>query len=241
MEKVESKILKIFFPAVLALFCSFICRGQYHDDKAASPVNRHFISINPLNMALFQQVGITYEYKAGVLGFGLTPGYIYPNKQEYSNWFMAGPTKNGSLGDYSGFFVVPQIYIHLTELNDSEEGSAIYITPKFIFKHMHVDSATRTVWDNHGDGYSGYRKMIDNANVYGGFVDFGFRYFLGHFFMDLNLGPGIMWVNHRMVISGEWNGKKNDPVSYCHPARREDQHTRRMTLNFTLNLGFAFR
>jgi hypothetical protein len=39
------------------------------------------ISINPLNIFLFQQIGVTYEYRLGKLGFGITPGYILQTRK----------------------------------------------------------------------------------------------------------------------------------------------------------------
>jgi len=89
--------------------------AQKPDTASKDRLPHHYISVNPLNILFFQQVGITYEYKPGKLGFGITAGYIYPNKKEYSNWFIAGPVKYGSLGYYSGFFLVPQVNVYLSK------------------------------------------------------------------------------------------------------------------------------
>lgn len=219
---------------------SFYSKNQKKLKENTTDVKHHNISINPLNICLFQQIGITYEYRPGKLGFGITPGYIYANNKAYSNWFIVGPTNLGSLGYYSGFFIVPQINVYLTELHGIDAGGVIYISLKFVYRNMSIDSARSTVWKNYGDGYYLYRKMSDKVNVCGGFIDFGFRYFLNHFFIDLNLGPGLMWVNHDMIVYGEKNGSTPDPIHYYNPPKEEKLYTMRITLNFTLNLGFAF-
>jgi hypothetical protein len=193
-----------------------------------------------LNILLFQQAGITYEYKPGVIGCGVTTGYIYPNKKEYSNYFIAGPTNCGSLGYYSGFFVVPQVNLYLSKPKSLDEGGLVYISLKFVYKYMNIDSTSSTAWSHQGDFYYVWRKMIDDVNIYGGFIDFGYRYYLSHFFFDFNVGPGLMWVNHNMIITAESYGMTPYPIHYINPPRREEVHEKHITINFTLNLGFAF-
>jgi len=200
----------------------------------------HNISINPLNILLFQQIGVTYEYRPGKLGFSLTPGYIYANKAEYSNWFIAGPIKYGSLGWYSGWFIVPQVNLYLTKQNDSDEGGVFYFAAKFVYKFMSVDTSSMPMWRNDGDGYGLYRKMFDNVNIYGGFLDVGYRYFIGHFFIDVNFGPGIMWLNHDMTIYAEATGPTASYMHYIDPPKKEKYHEGSISINFTLNLGAAF-
>jgi len=238
---------------VVTFFSSFCLNGQriiksapYYSNnpkkqnEVSVDVMHHNISINPLNICLFQQIGVTYEYRPGKLGFGITPGYIYPNKKEYSNWFIAGPTNAGSLGWYSGWFVVPQVNLYLTRQKESDEGGVLYIAVKFVYKLMHIDTTSVTVWHNDGDGYGSYRKMFDNVNIYGGFLDVGFRYFLGHFFIDLNFGPGVMWLDHNMTIYAEGYGTSPYNMHYLTPPVEELYHQRSGAFNFTLNLGAAF-
>jgi hypothetical protein len=203
-------------------------------------VMHHYISINPLNICLFQQIGVTYEYRPGKFGYGITPGYIYPNIQEYSNWFIAGPTNAGSLGWYSGWFVVPQVNLYLTRQKETDEGGVLYIAVKFVYKHMRIDTTSVTVWHYDGDSYGTYRKMFDNVNIYGGFLDLGYRYFLGHFFIDLNFGLGSMWLNHNMNIYAEGSGTSPNNMHYLTPPAVEKYHQWAFTVNFTLNLGAAF-
>ncbi len=203
-------------------------------------VMHHNISINPLNIFLFQQIGLTYEYRQGKLGFGITPGYIYPNKQEYSNWFIAGPVKYGSLGWYSGWFVIPQLNLYLTKQHDSDEAGVWYLALKIVYKNMQIDTTKVTIWENEGDGFTKRRKMMDKVNVYGGFIDMGYRYFLSHFFFDLNFGVGPMWVNHNMIVYAEANGMSYIPMHYLTPPEFEQYHHWGITVNFTLNIGAAF-
>ena len=183
---------------------------------------------------------MAYEYRLGRIRFGITPGYIYPNKQEYSNYFIAGPTNNRSLGWYSGWFVVPQVNLYLSKPHDDGEGSAFYFALKLVYKNMWIDSTTVTVWTNEGDGYTTRRKMNDRVNILGFFMDGGYRYFLGHFFFDLNFGLGPMWVNHEQLIYAEASGGGYNSLYYLAQPKTESFHQRTITINFALNLGFAF-
>jgi hypothetical protein len=134
------------------------------DDQPEVKFPRHYISVNPLNMKLFQQIGISYEYKAGIAGYGITAGYIYPNYKEYNNFFIAGPTEYGSLGDYSGFFIIPQLNLYLTKPKHEKHGGVIYIALKLVYKHMRVDTTRSTAW-SHEEDYYHNRKMIDKVNL----------------------------------------------------------------------------
>ena len=164
---------------------------------------RHFISVNPLNMLAFQQAGISYEFKPGRMGYGLTTSYIYPNHLDYSNYFIAGPTDKGSLGDYSGFFVLPQVNLYFNNPKNSDHANLFFFMLKPVYKFMQIDSTEQTAW-SHPDDYYIYRKMNDNVNIYGGFVGFGYKWHIHHFFVNIELGLGILAVNHKMTISGEW-------------------------------------
>jgi len=226
---------------IISLFTiPLIVHSQKNGLNLDEQLPRHYISVNPINIILFQQAGITYEYKPGVMGYEISTGYIYPNNKTYSNYFIAGPTNYSSLGNYSGFFVNPQINLYLTKPKHSDEGGAVYISLKFVYKYMHIDSTVSTAWYNEGDGYYLYRKMKDKVNIYGGFIDFGYRYFLSHFFFDLNFGPGFIGVNHKMIISGEKTGPTPDPMHSINPPRLEELHQNHITVNFSLNLGAAF-
>jgi hypothetical protein len=203
---------------------------------------QHFLSVNPLNMAYFQQYGATYEYKPRRFGFGIYAGYIYPNHKDYSNFFIAGPTENGSLGDYSGFFLEPMVNFYFTKQKHEHSASLIYLSLKGVYKYMQLDSTHVTRWlqNDIGDGYYDWRKMIDKVNIYGGFLDFGYRYVLYHVFFDVNFGFGILDVTHKMTISGE-NPTSLDPypMNYYHPAKTETVRQTLPTINFTLTFGLT--
>ncbi len=223
---------------ILLISVQFSMFGQNSTEVKEAHFPKHYISVNPLNMSLFQQMGITYEFKPGIMGYGITTGYIYANKKEYSNYFIAGPTNWGSLGDYSGYFVVPQVNVYLRKPKYVKHSGLVYISLKMVYKYMHIDSTSKTAWYNEGDGYFLYRKMVDKVNIYGGFVDFGYRYVLYHFFFDFNFGVGKMWVNHKMIIAGE--AVNPSPIHYFNPPKRDELHQNHVTINFTLNLGVAF-
>jgi hypothetical protein len=225
---------------VLLISAPSIMSGQTSDKNKTAHFPRHYISVNPLNIFLFQQVGITYEYKPGILGFGIYTGYIYPNHEDYSNYFIAGPTNYASLGDYSGYFIVPHVNVYLNKPKNVTHGGLVYFSFKMVYKNMHIDSTVHTAWYNEGDSYFINRKMIDKVNIYGGFIDFGYRYVFYHCFFDLNLGLGSMSVNHKMIIAGENDGFSSEPIYSKNPPRQEELHQQHVTVNFTLNFGVAF-
>jgi len=216
--------------------------GQKTDTSSIiKPFPKHYLAVNPLNIFLFQQIGLTYEFKPNKLGYGITTGYIYPNEKEYSNYFIAGPTKVASLGDYSGFFMVPQFNIYLSKPKRKSCNNLVYVSFKVVYKYMHIDSTRITEWEHHGNGYYDFRKMNDNVNIYGGFADFGYRFVLYHFFFDLNFGVGFLSVNHNMLISGEtFASFWPSPMLYYNPPKKEEYHKVMPTINFTINIGLAF-
>jgi hypothetical protein len=230
-EPMRRALLSTF--SLLTMSLSF---GQGQQDSNDISFPRHFISVNPLNIFFFQQVGVTYEYKPGRAGYGLTAGYIYPNHKEYSNYFIAGPTSVGSLGDYSGYFVVPQVNVYLNKPKYSGDANLLYFALKPVYKYMHIDSTEQTAW-SHPDDYYIYRKMNDKVNIYGGFVDFGYKCYIHHFFFAIELGLGILAVDHNMIISSEW--VSSYPKQYYHPPKEESTNESHLTINFTLTLGGA--
>ncbi len=210
--------------------------GQGQQESTEIYFPKHYISINPLNILLFQQVGITYEYKPRMVGFGVTTGYIYPNHKEYSNYFIAGPSRAGSLGDYSGLFVVPQVNVYFNKPKHSRHANLIYVALKPVYKFMHIDSTQQTAW-SHPDDYYVYRKMNDKVNIYGGFFDFGYKCYIYHFFFNIEFGLGVLAVNHKMIISSE--RISNYQGHYYHPPKEESTNESHLTVNFTLTLGGA--
>ena len=104
---------------------------------------------------------------------------------------------------------------------------------------MHVDTTNILVWNTEdGDGDYLYRKMNDKVNIWGVFLDFGYRYYFYHCFFDLNCGIGTMWVNHKMMVAGERLGSR-DITDQNHPFS-DALHQESLTVNFTLTIGGAF-
>ncbi|MGA2822727.1 MAG: hypothetical protein ABSE72_04305 [Bacteroidales bacterium] len=232
--------MRIIIFAIGFVACSLFIYGQETEIPPKVHLPRHFISLNPLNILLFQQAGITYEYKAGTLGFGITTGYIYPNKKEYSNWFIAGPIEYGSLGFYSGVFIVPQLNVYLTKPKNPKKAGLVYVAFKGVYKYMTIDSTNSYAWDTRSDDYYWiYRKMVDRVNILGAFIDFGFKFVRDNFFFDLNIGPGMLFVNHNMIIAGQTFTRPSQ-VSNVKPPRSETFNEKHFTINFTLNFGVAF-
>ena len=232
----------IIFLAAFTL-CSHDLNAQKSDTASKDHLPALHISVNPLNILFFQQAGITYEFKPGRFGFGITAGYIYPNNKEYSNWFIAGPVKYGSLGYYSGFFLVPQVNVYLSKPKKTSNTPLVYLSGKVVYKYMTIDSIHSYAWYTYtsGDYYWTYRKQVDRVNIIGGFAIFGLKYVWKYFFFDINIGPGIMFVNHNLVIAGETYGlNHHSDISNVHPPRSETLNEIHGTIHFSLNLGIPF-
>jgi len=230
--------MRIFFLAVLLSATVHVFAQDAVSGKEPR-LPKHYISVNPLNMLLFQQIGVSYEFKPGRMGYGLTAGYIYPNKQEYSNYFLAGPTNYGSLGWYSGYFIVPQVNIYFNKPKNPKHTGLLYLAVKGVYKYMSVDSTQKLLWTSKTDDYYWkYRKQYDRVNLFGAFADFGFRYVLYHFFFEINCGPGVIYLHHHMLVAGESTGPL--PVRTINPPREETLNQFYGTVNFTINIGVAF-
>lgn len=230
--------MRSLFILLLTIWIPIAVSSQNNSENQIVRFPKHYFSVNPINCIFFQQLGITYEFKPNRLGYEITAGYVYPNHKSYSNYFIAGPTNNGSLGDYTGFFVVPQLNIYLNKPKNNKRANLIYFSPKIVYKYLYIDSTKTTAWKNQGDGYYLYRKMIDQVNIYGGFIDFGYKFVYHHFFIDLNFGVGILWVDHDMIIS-ESHSTSNKPY-YYNPPIHDHTNENHFTINFTLNVGGAF-
>jgi len=190
--------MKIILFVTFFTFCSIVVYAQKPDTATKDHLPRHYISVNPLKILFFQQAGITYEYKPGRFGFGITAGYIYPNRKEYSNWFIVGPVKYGSPGYYSGFFLIPQFNAHLSKPKKVSNRSLAYLSLKGVYKYMTIDSTHSCAWYTYtaGDYYWTYRKQVDRVNIVGCFMILGFKYVWKYFFFDINIGPGNFVLNH---------------------------------------------
>jgi len=235
------KVMRTILISFLFVVSSSCLYGQKKDSTYKHAVSKHYFSINPLNVLFIQQAGITYEFKPGMFGFGLTGGYIYPNRQEYSNYFIAGPTDYSSLGYYSGSFIEPQLNFYFIKKEREGKAKFLYIAIKAIYKYMTVDSSERIVWYTQGgssNGNSTNKKMDDKLNIYGAFIDFGFKLVGQFFFFDLNIGPGIIHLNHNMITYGVSYGQS--PIFYVNQPQQEVLVETHVTLNFAMNVGISF-
>ncbi len=225
-------ILAVLFLAPLSSY------EQTSSSEDSFHIPHHYIGLNPLNILMFQQAGLSYEFMTGRFGAAVTAGYIYANHKEYSNYFIAGPTLSGSLGDYSGWFAVPQFNFYLNKPKRPNCANLFYLSLKGVYKHMEIDSTQTTAWDNEGDGYYLMRKMNDNVSIYGGFLGAGYRYVRKFFFFDFNLGFGVLSVDHDMLISAQWMSDHEIPY-YYHPPEAQTLHESSFTVNFAFTLGVA--
>lgn len=233
--------MKLFYLLLPLVILSIGSNGQQSESSNTSHFPKHFISVNPLNCLVFQQIGLTYEYKMDRIGVGGTVGYLYPNHKEYSNFFLAGPTGYASFGDYSGFFIIPQVNFYFKDPKCVDYASLFYITIKPVYRFMRIDSTQWTRWIQIDDGVYDSRKMIDNTHVYGGFFDLGYKMYAYHLFIDFNFGAGGLFVAHDMLISRRVvsNSSSNNAPGY-HPAIQDYYSTFHCTVNFTITIGGAF-
>jgi hypothetical protein len=225
----------ILFPAILL--------AQYQGKTVDHPFPKHFLSVNPLNGLLFQQAGLSYEFKPDRFGYELTGGYVYPNYKDYSNYFIAGITNYASFGDYHGLFVVPQFNFYFNKPKRSANANLFYVSMKVVYKYLQLDSTNWTQWHHEGDDYYYYRKMVDHTNIYGGNLGFGYKLYFYHVFFDLYLGLGFLNVNHQMTISKEgYSVGIPLPGQYnvYDPPKNDTFDNRSVTISFSVNIGGAF-
>jgi hypothetical protein len=215
--------------------------GQESDSMSVKHFPRHYFSINPINCALLDQIGFSYEYKPGFLGFGLAVGYKYASERNYTRFFIAKSTEYGSYEFYSGLFVIPQVNIYFNKPKNQQKATLFYFSLKGIYKYLHVDSTDYHIWNlGQGDGDWYYRKQVDNANIAGIFWNLGVKHIYKHFFIDFNIGLGILIRDHKMVVAGEGINITNANISNVNPPRIDYYGERYWTVNISLNLGGDF-
>ena len=93
--------------------------------------------------------------------------------------------------------------------------------------------AVAAEWPEPGGICPGY----DKVNIYGGFVDFGYKCYIHHFFFNIEVGLGILAVDHNMTISSEKISYHQE--HYYHPPKEQSTKERHLTVNFSLTLGGA--
>jgi len=238
-----NRIMKRLIIVFLITIQTSLIFGQRPDSTSKDHFPRQYISINPINTLVLQQAGITYEYRPSFLGFGLSVGGIYPNSINFSRFFMAATSQHGAFEYYHGYFAEPQINIYLSRLKFVENSDLYYLSFKGIYKYLQVDSSKFHIWesDTGGDDYWLYRKQLDKVNVKGLFFEFGYKHIEQHFFIDFNIGPGILVQHHNIVIAGQGTHDiiGSNP-SNIRPPKHETLIQGAITVNISFNIGYAF-
>ncbi len=224
---------RIIFIAVV-INCSYCLYGQQPDSIPKRHFPQHYFSINPINSFALDQLGLNYEYKHGILGFGLTAGYKYAGNRNYSRFFISGTTQYGSFEFYKGFFLIPQVNLYFPKSKNSKRSTLCYMDLRCAYKYLHMDS---TNWINFGGtgDQPFYRKQIDNASIISPYLMFGVKAVYGHFFIDFNVGPGWVFVEQSMIVAGE---AEYHPYQYPH-ARVHNEYLSRNHFTFTVNLSLG--
>jgi hypothetical protein len=226
---------------ILLILCSTVIHGQDNKSSTSYHLPKHYLSINPLNLCLAQQAGITYEFKPGMFGFALGTGYMYRNNSTWSDYLIVGPNNNtkGKLGFYSGVYVIPQLNFYFKPKMYRKGVTLFYVAIKGVYRYMTVDSIGYVPWD-YSENSETYlcQKMVDNVNIYGAFLNGGMKVLHNHFFFDLGFGFGFLGTYHNMFISSQeiknhigpvYNPPKHEVFSEQHPA-----------FNISLSLGGVF-
>ena len=231
---------RILYTLIIIIYSSFIY-GQNSDTTSKQHFPQHYISINPLNFLLFQQEGLTYEYKTNRLGYAISTGYFFANKLNYSRFFITGTTERGPYEFYSGFYATPQINLYFSKPMNNKKATLCYISLKGVYKGLKVDSTEYHIW-THGSGDASYfyRKQVDRCRIAGAFLDFGVKCVKNHFVFDFNIGYGILSSFHRMVVAGEGYRIIYSNISNVNPPRHEWFKEDHRTLNISFNFGYAF-
>jgi hypothetical protein len=215
--------------------------GQRPDSTAKKHLPYHYFSINPLKCGLFQQAGISYGYRPGRFGFEVAAGYIYPSGFNAGRFFIARTSNYGALEFYKGFFLDPQFNFYLWKPKDAVKATICYLSVKGVYKYMFMDSTHYYIWDHEtgGDDYWLFAKQVDRLNIMGGFVMFGVKHIDKHFYVDFNIGPGMLALNHNLVVAGEGHDMRDD-ISNVRPPRRVTFNQYVFTMTMSLSFGVAF-
>lgn len=231
---------KIIFTLTI-IICSTFIYGQSTDSISKNKAPKHIITINPLNAFVFQQAGLTYEFKAKRLGIGISTGYFYPNKLNISRFFIAGTNEQGAYEFYSGVYATPQLKFYVINPETRDDEIFCYITLKGVYKSLKVDSNAYHIWDTgSGDDSFYYRKQIDKCKITGAFLGFGFTRVINHFVFDFNFGAGYLGSVHNLIIAGEGCNITVDSFTNVKPSRQETYRERHFTTSLSVGLGYAF-
>lgn len=228
----------LFLPVLFALG-SLSSTGQHHDSVSQLRLPRHFISANPVNLLLCQQAGITYEFKPGWFGFGVSAGYMYANNWNASYYFIIGPIDYGALGYYSGMYVIPQLNFYFAKKVSGEKAWLFYASLRGVYRKMSVGSKNYIPWLNDYTGeVRDYQKMDDKVDIHAAFLNVGMKFVHRHFFLDMNGGYGLLDVYHDMTVYGV--STHPGPGRLYTTPLHDTYYNWHMAVNFNFNVGVAF-
>ncbi len=230
------KQLILFF--LLTLF-TYGLSAQKSDTLTERQVPHHFISINPLNTLLLKQYGITYEYKTHRVGIGISSGYMNDSRMNFNRLFIAGSVNHGALEFYNGYYFHPQVNLFLKEFKDNKKSILCYLGLKGIYKEMFCDSSDFHIWDSNtgGDYYWMYRKHKDNLKIKGAFLVFGGRYVKMPFFVDFNIGAGMLYHKHNLIVAAD---KANSGTFIFDPPLHRTVQEKHFTGSVSIHMGVSF-
>ncbi len=234
MKNLRNLILSILFA-----LGSISSQGQGRDSLSLQRVPKHFLSVNPLTLS-WQQAGVTYEFKPGWFGLAVSTGYMYANNWNPSYFFVNGPVEHGSLGYYSGVYVIPQLNFYFATIKSREHAVMFYAALRGVYRFMTVGSKNYIPWDCQflTDEEVTYLKMDDKVNIRAAYVNIGMKFVHDHFFMDVNGGYGILDVHHVMTVYG-YSTHPGPGGLYPVPLH-DTYYDWHMAVNVNFNLGFAF-
>jgi hypothetical protein len=225
---------------ILLVSYSTVIHGQDKDSSASYHLPKHYFSINPLNICLAQQAGITYEFMPGMFGFAVGTGYMYRNNTTWSDYFIVGPRNSeGKLGYYSGVYVIPQLNYYFKQTTFENGAKVFYVALRGVYRYMSVDSIGYVPWSYSEDFETyGCNKMVDRVNIYGAFLNLGMKFVHNHFLLDWSFGVGYLGLVHDMYISSHEISNHIGPV-YSPPKHEvyKDQHP---AFNVNLSIGGVF-
>jgi len=225
---------------ILGISTSSFTFGQVSHSDTNKHFPKHYLSVNALNLILANQIGITYEYKSGLIGIDVSSGYIYPSGSELSRFLIATTTNYGAFENYSGFFAIPQINLYFSKPHNFNNATICYLSLKGVYRNMHIDSNKLYIWNHNTNGDDSwiYRRQVDKVNIKGAFVLFGLKYIYKHFFVDFNIGPGWLSIDQKMIVAQEQT--THGWPTYANYPFKDKLNRHNYTINISLNFGRAF-
>lgn len=218
---------------VVGLFSMYTpLSGQNLDSLSKNKNYRNYISVN-IPGCLFQQPGITYEYRTKTFGFGFTAGYIYPANHGGTS-ILLGDWGPGTLGYARGLFMNPQFNYYFPKRWQNYSPS-FYLGIKPIFKYAFTDSTVDiNLYRISKDDFMHVRQQ-DNYYSYGAMLMLGFKTRINHFFFEIFSGLGWKQNIHESYVVAKGT---NHPHK-CAPYNSEIIHNI-LAMQFGYSFGVVF-